>query len=172
MVNVERDILAVTVADLLTSRLDFAGGIINVVADLRPAIGGDQELWDTLRSEIAKDGPNAAVVLVTRGALHPYFSDTDYARLFSALILELNPLAGFHLELVGDRTPAFADVSAFFPDSLFIDDVYIKNTSDPLAFLKANANTLGIAIYQELQVWPQFIHDRLYSYLAWTRNEC
>lgn len=171
IVNVERDALAVVVADLLVTRLNSGGHIANVVADLRPAINGDPELWETLRSEIEKAGPDAAVILVTRGALHPYFSDADYARLFPALIQHLNPRAGFHLELVGDRTPSFADVSAFFPNRLFIDEIYLRNTSDPLAFLKAQARALGIAIHEELQVWPQFIHDRLYSYLAWTRDD-
>lgn len=171
MVNVERDALAVVVADLLAARLDSSGYISNVVADLRPAINGDPELWETLRGEIKKAGSDAAVILVTRGALHPYFSDADYARLFPALIQELNPRAGFHLELVGDRTASFAEVSAFFPDRLFIDEIYLGNTSDPLALIKAQAGAWGIAIHDELQVWPQFIHDRLYSYLAWTRDD-
>ncbi len=170
-VNVERDTLAVLIGDLLVEKLELRHEITNLNADMKPALEGEEYLWCALNSIAAERGKDCPIIVVTRGALHPYYSDVQYTKMFKAIVQRLHPRAGFHLELVGDRTPTFAAVASHFAEPLFIDPIYRDNPADPFALLKSHADDIGITIYEHIEVWPQFIHDRLFSYLSWTPKE-
>lgn len=170
IVNVERDVVALVVAELLLDQLGARSTVANIAADMNLAVNGDESLWQALRTATADLPDDRGVVIVTRGALHPYFSDDQYRKMFGMLMQRLRPRAGFHFELVGHRAPEFAQISARLPQKSPVAEVYLSNPSDPFAVLKALAGEFGIAIVEYAGAPPQFFHDRLLSYLSWQRQ--
>jgi hypothetical protein len=139
-----------------------------VQMDLRSETSRQRSSWS--------DGMKASgrkKIVVTRSGLFTLYTDDQYDGLFRFLIDEVGITAGAHIEYLGFKTPTYHKIIRAFTTTPRISATWTECTSDPYGFLRDNADRLGIAITEHVEIWPHFPCLALPlvalwpSYLAW-----
>lgn len=146
--------------------------------DVTPAL---VNMHETLIDAKALDALKALInrtpgvkILVTRGALHPYYTTEQYKALFDFFIGAVGVKFGVHWEILGFRTKTYDRIIKSFRPPPKITATWTDWTSDPFDFLTSNTERLGIKITDRQEIWPNFpglfmpSYSYWPSYLAWS----
>jgi hypothetical protein len=132
-------------------------------------VSADPAVWP---SDFISQGDKK--IVVTRGALHPYYTTAQYEEMFGFLLGRVGVTAGVHLEYLGFRTKTYEKIVGRFPEVPRISPMWTEQKSDPFRFLCENAGRLGIDIRERVEIWQHFPYLKLPmvaywpSYLSWS----
>lgn len=110
---------------------------------------------------------NGPVIMVSRKAVHPFYTPDECRRLFDFAINDLRAVAGIHIEMTGHRTAAFNRLALKLPDAAnnFVGNK-LKVEGDPIADVSARAD---VKVHERVELWPHFITGQVPSFLSWTK---
>lgn len=164
-VNIERDAAALAFSRIFSDRYKLP--INHILMDVGASLDRQSDL-DELASRVhAEERP---VIVITHGALHPFYTDEQYAKLFPYLVRGLNAVAGVHLERNGFRTATFENLRGRFRENTYeVHQQFTECASDPFEYLANNSANLGISIRSRQELFRHFPPRHAPSFMAWSR---
>lgn len=121
-----------------------------------------------LREDILGHADGAPVIVISRYAIHPFFSIPEYERLFDFLLNDLEAKAGIHLEMCGNHTDDYKTIVSLSNNpAIRVANKLRNEKGDPLSYLAAHPAITPITRYG---VWPHYLFTRFPSYLSWVRK--
>jgi hypothetical protein len=163
--NIERSPTALAFSSIFAKRHGLA--INHIPMDMGASLDHPANL-DELSSRVRAAG--RPVIVITHNALHPFYTDDQYRKLFPYLMQGLGAVAGIHLERVGFRTKTFAALLNQFEGGTYaIKRQFTECPADPLGYIEKNAANLGVSIAERIDLFPHFIPRNAPSFLRWSR---
>jgi len=111
------------------------------------------------------DGRN--IIAASRHAIHPFYQEGQYQRLFDFLINDLRVYGGMHLEMCGHQTATYPRLLARMSGALYLSPKLRNEHGTPLKYL---SSLPSIHIVERIDIWPHFLGGRWPSFISWTRN--
>lgn len=161
-VNIDREAFALCAGAEFAQRHRM--NMTSVWMDISSSLQTQNEM--DLLAEIIGSGPS---IVITRGALHPFYTNDQYRQLFDFLLHDVRVSAGVHLEINGFRTKTFNEVARVFNEPIPITPFW-DTKSDPFEILLARNDT---EIVDRVEIWPHYqgLHmsglSHWPSYLSW-----
>jgi len=141
---------------------DIHFGQVNVLG----ALTNDQNR-SVLTSTIKGLAGTRPIVVISRFAIHPFFSIREYQNLFLWLLNEVGVAGGAHLEMCGYHTKAYRRLCQKVGVPLKLANKTVNEAGDPLHFL---LSVPGVETIERQELWPHYLSTMFPSYAAWSRQ--
>jgi len=120
-----------------------------------------------LRDTILSAAQGRKILMLSRYAIHGFFTPPEYQRLFKFFLEDLGAVAGVHLEMCGAGTPTYQRMCELAHQKLTVANKILAAEGNTLAYLE---HMPGIEIVQRQEVWPHELTTRFPSFLSWKKR--
>ena len=103
-------------------------------------------------------------MILSRYAIHAFFTPPEYQRLFKFFLEDLGAVAGVHLEMCEAGKPTYNRMCEVARQNLVVAKKVVAAEGDTLAYLESHS---AIEVVLRQEVWPHELTTRFPSFLSW-----
>jgi len=134
--------------------------------DINAALA-QQESAAALKRTILSAADGLPILALSRYAIHGFYTEPEYQRLFRFLLNDVGAIAGLHLEMCGHKTPTYRAMQKMSRIDLLVARKSLAADGDPLTYLQ---NHPQLEVIQREEVWPHHLNTRFPSFISWKRK--